>query len=469
MVKNIVTRADCDYIITKYIGSDQFEVVNFKVKPFEDKEREYYKPDCVLEISVKVSKKIERFRFFIKSSSKGYEREIFFYKEFIPHIFQHSSRNINIDFVPNYFFGDHRFIIIEDMSLKYFTLSKKAHMLDRFHVCLVLNSAAKLHAASLAYEELHKDSEASRLFDQNDLVSEDLLWKKNSRNLVNSGLKAIKILLKENVNLEAIVNKTFETMQYQTKYRSVLIHGDLHTKNVLFKYTKNLPEDCVLINFGCCKYFLPAYDVLTLIFFSTTKLFRQHYFTYLIKFYYESLHKELLKYELHIDRCFTFEDFKQTVNYLMPSIKLRTLLHLQDFGAKPGFYKSLQKDEKAYYTYLNEDKSAFIEELLQRDPIFKDLLIEATQELLEVIEIPQVTRENCYEIIEEELGTTVYDLKSFDVKHHGDSDKDFYELVVRVSGNFKEDEVTTFRYLVQCGADNYFKVLNKLSVDDNVI
>ncbi|XP_066143815.1 uncharacterized protein [Euwallacea fornicatus] len=488
MDKNLVTRSDCDSAIKHCINTEEFEVVTFKIKPFEDKEREYYKPNCLLEVSAKISRNISRFRFFLKKFRtecaplnelqifiKSSEREICFYKHFITFL-KESLTNYETDFLAEYVFGEvGRIMILEDMSLRLYELTRKTstHILDRFHVCLVLKATAKLHAGSLIYEENHQNENSKRLFDEADLLAQEPLWRLNEKGLakrtVEAGIKGLKVLMKEfmdfdisliDANLNRLIEKTSRRLQHQTKFRNVLGHGDLHTKNVLFNYEthSHTPAECVLINFGFCRYFLPAYDVLFFIFTSTTRVFRQHYFTYLIKYYYECLHAELMRHELHLDKIVTFQDFQQSINYLMPAIKLRALLHLEDWGAKPGFYKLLQKDQKAYERHLFQNKGPFLRELYRKDPIFRDLVVDAVQELVETLKEPKVSRENCYEVLEELLESTVYNLRDYFLKVEGENAELHMEVGLE---DGKAEVVKKFKCSVQCGNDNYFKVLTQ--------
>lgn len=487
MESKVLTRADCDEVIKKCTNSDQFEVVTFKLKPFEDKEREYYKPDCVLEVSAKVAMKISRFRFFVKKfilqqpplnelmrSIRASQREILFYQEFLP-LLTTSLSEYDTDFVAEFYYGEiNRLMILEDMSLKFFGLTRKAnpHMLDRFHICLVLKAIARLHAGSLAYEEKHKDSEVSRLFDETDLIAQEPLWRLNeclARQTVLAGTKGVQALIQKfvpnesfNEHLNKVIEQTFKTMQYQTKFRNVLGHGDLHPKNVLFNYENHshIPEKCVLLNFGYCRYFMPAYDVLTFIFSSTTRLFRQHYFTYFIKFYHECLHQELMKQDLHIDDCLTFEEFQRSINFLMPAIKLKALIHLEDWGAKPGFYKQLQKDERAFAAYLYQDKGPFVKQLYKKDPLFQYLVVEGVQEVVETVTVPQVSRENCYEILENLLQTTVYDLISYSLKP---VEADQFELHLDVAVEEEDQKKNKLiKFLISCSKNYSLEVLKKI-------
>lgn len=144
----------------------------------------------------------------------------------------------------------------------------------------------------------------------------------------------------------------------------------------------------------------------------------------------------------------------------MPAIKLQTVLHLEDFGAKPGFYKLLQKNATLYKKYLYEDKAPFMLDLIKKDPIFKELMGEALEELLETVNFPQVSRENCYEVLETHLQTTLYELKGFALAELADSE-DIFSLTMELSDGSKDGEIKRVNYPVQCGANNFFKVASR--------
>lgn len=472
MGEKIVSRDDCESVIKKCMGDSHFEVVNYKVKPFEDKDREYYKSNCIVEISAKVSKNISRFRFFLKKfvtnrtafdefllSLKSSEKEIEFYERFIPAI-QRKCSGYDANFVPFYLYGDvNRLMLFEDLLPKFYTVAKKSnpHMLDRFHVCLAINAVAKLHAASLATEDQTQN-----------VLHEELFWTESnslSKKYIESGVKGAATLLRRFFNeeqhqlLNDLLNKTYAIMSSGCrKYKKVLTHGNLHTKNFLFKYEKSV-ADCLLLNFGFASYRPPAYDVLSLIFNTSTQMFRQHYFTYLLPYYFDCLRKELAKFQLNVDDFLKFEHFMKSVRYFMPLVKFEAVLHLEDFGAKPGFYKFMQKDDAAYRQYLFVDRSVFLEEVYTKDPIFKELIQEALGELLEVARVPEVTRENCYEILENRLETTVYDLKSYRVTPT--EEVGVYNLDLEIIDEEKVSDVKMFKYLIKSGDDD-FKVLTKI-------
>lgn len=488
MEKPIVNLEDCYLIIRKCVSVATFDVVNFKVRPFEDKEREYHKPDSVLEISVKISKNISRFRFFLKrfsskspplkelfNSIKASEREIFFYNNLLPDLTK-QLENFKTDFIPQFLLGKaNDIIILEDMSLRSYVVAKKAnpHLLDRFHISVALKALARLHASTLCYEEV----KATRLFTEDNIISQDPLWRKEEGHLgykvIQSGINGTKKLLAELQQLEkldqsllqkidALVDNCLELSKPQVKYRNVLCHGNIYSKNLLFKYERSVPVECALINFEFCRYFPPAFDVLTLIFYTTSKLFRQHYFTYLVQYYYDSLRNELTKQTLDINEVLPLVSFQESINYLMPLVKLKTVLHLQEYGAKDGFYKAIKKEEMTYRQFLYEDQSEFLSSILKKDPMFKVMIIEALEELLDTLNDPRVSRENCYEILEKRLDTTVYDLSEFYINPCKDKTNNL-ELVMAVAGDNKDGTFNELKYLLECDMNSVVKVVNEIT------
>ncbi|XP_030755051.1 uncharacterized protein LOC115881633 [Sitophilus oryzae] len=482
MSQPIINAEDCKNIVRKYLDSDKFEYVTFKIKPFIDNERDYFKGDSLLEISVKISKNISRIRVFLKKyhwkykplvlflqSIHAFERELRFYEVILPKIIN-SLKNYELDIAPHYMFGKaNDFIVLEDLSLDSFVVAKKMnpHILDRFHISLGLQTLAKLHSAFIAHQEICKGTKES--LDSEELILEEPFLKDGK--ILESSVKSLKSLLEiiresEHFDkdlgkkLDDLVIKSIDLVKPQKKYRNVLCHGNLHTRDMLFRYEGNSPVQCNLLNFEYCKYYVPAYDVLTFIFFTTSSLFRQHYYTYLIQYYYDNLKSELAKLNLQIEDILPVTEYHETINILMPTIKLKTCLHLQDFGAKKGFYDAIKKNEQLYNTYLYENKSECIKEILRMDPIFKIMMTEALKELIEVVEITLVYREDCYKLLEEELQTTLYDIKDYEVSASEGSDNKLLNLVIRAVTGDKQEDINEFKYSVV--TENRIKKFNKL-------
>ncbi|XP_076255901.1 uncharacterized protein LOC143193524 [Rhynchophorus ferrugineus] len=471
MAQSLLDEKDCKIIISKYLQSEKFEFVTFRVKPFVDKEREYYRDNAIIEISVKISKNISRLRLFLKQYHSKYpalvtvlrerkmsEREIFFYEIALPEMIK-GAPDYDADFVPSYFLGKlNRFVILEDLSASKFVVAKKYNylVLDRFHVSLGLKALSKLHALSLATLGQRETLTQNSLLQDNPLKCDSTL---------PASIKGLKTLLvafnqsrgapKDDLNerLDVFIKNCTDLMDAQREYRQVLCHGNIYTRNLLFKYEGSLPVDCKLLNFELIKYFPPAYDVLMFIYFTTVKTFRQHYFTHLIKYYYDCLTEELRKLNLDINKELPVKEFERSIDTLMPVIKLSSCVFLQNFGAKKGFYEGVKKDSDLYKDFLFNDKSQIIEGIMKKDPIFKEIIIESLEELMEIITVSKINKEVCYKLIEETLGTTLYELENYQFS------SDNSELTVEVKLDDEKDSLKSFTFIIDDNKNKYISEL----------
>ncbi|XP_060518433.1 uncharacterized protein LOC132697157 [Cylas formicarius] len=473
-MNNIVTEEDCVQLLKRYIKNDNFELINFKTKPYFSKGTEFFEIGFVLEINAKVQKNIKKFRFFIKKcpdrdtpeyellkSSESFSKETFFFARHLPNILS-VLPECRPDFAPQFLLEKSEgALIFEDLSVKYYVRAKRTYpiFLDRVHLSVALKTLAQFHASSIAYEEKapSKDEYIGFAKNQGDAYSR---W-------FEASIKGIKALFRNNPHYQNeidILNSKFETylqsikniMKPQSKFYNILCHGNLHTKNILFKYDGNTPVHCVLVGFQSVMYFLPAYDVLSMIFLTTHQLFRQHYFTYLLRFYYDRLTEELDKFGVSVEKIFNFEQFLQSVDFVLPLVKLEAALYfLENAGSNEYYYKLKQKSDD-YRQYLFEDKSKISLDLYKNEPNFRIIMAELLEELYEILFCPEVSKEKCYGLLEKELNTTIYDFHSFKVEKDKDQN-DIFNLVLNVQS---DEQTREYVYKIRLKTTGEIEILH---------
>ncbi|KAJ3653636.1 hypothetical protein Zmor_012876 [Zophobas morio] len=181
---------------------------------------------------------------------------------------------------------------------------------------------------------------------------------------------AVTSLLSSLLENEAQVSKTIKNLrqkQLESKFRRTLCHGNLTNRNLMFKNDKGAPTECRLLNFKANFCVPPIYDVLQLIFFNTSEDLRQSHFQALLDYYYECLKEETTKGDLDV----TVDDFRLSAHYYLPVVKLQAALHHQ-----------------------NET---------------------SVQELKESLAYPLLSKEDCYVIVENKIGTKNYKFVSYQV------------------------------------------------------
>lgn len=67
---------------------------------------------------------------------------------------------------------------------------------------------------------------------------------------------------------------------------NVIIHKDLWANNIMFRYEKGLPANALLIDYQCIRYAPPAFDVMGLLYLTTSREFREVHEKKVLHYYY---------------------------------------------------------------------------------------------------------------------------------------------------------------------------------------
>ncbi|RZC39560.1 EcKinase, DUF1679, APH and/or Choline kinase domain containing protein [Asbolus verrucosus] len=298
---------------------------------------------------------------------------------------------------PKLYYGKSDLWLFEDLTWQGFETCKfQVFSLDQVRV--VLRVLAKFHAGSFAYEEIKSEKlgKKYRLDEEYKLVYSNINLQKTEVNTLISSLF-------EDGNQKTI-SEDLEERQNSRKCRKTLCHSNLLPENIMFRYENGIPVDCKLINFKSKHYAPPIYDVLQLIFFNTGEHLRQHHLETLIINYYEYLKKELDKYCLKIEDILTIENLHASASHILPLIKLETILRC---------------------TQGNN----------------------SIEEFKEIISCPILTREDCYIIVKNKIGTTNYKFLSFTVTPLDQVNGylgDYHKLQIKIIYNSEDKTINCF-------------------------
>lgn len=492
-MESVLTAEDCFTIVKKYLNQTDFSVKNVIVKPFFDEVNGFLGEHLLLLIEVEIEQQSKTLRFFAKKfpedhamqkdyllSMQGWQREIFFFENFLKQI-ELTVPDYVIDFVPECLLGKpNNIVVFEDLTLKNYSMPRQdsLNLLNNEHICLVLKTLAKLHAGTLALEEYksRKDGKPFRMFTgEEDLVKEPLIRKEKGFlgcDFYNAGTKGLKALIskvykKEVKPLRSVLEKFdlladqgLELMFPQKHFRNVLAHGDLWAKNVMFQYEgqSNVPLKVLLVDFQLQRYHVPAHDVLLFISLTTNQEVRNRYFHYFLKYYHQAISEELSKVNITADQIgMSYEEFLRSVSYIMPEIKIQgAIQRLQQCGNKQ-FYIDLLKNKEDYKQFIFVDKAPFVVKLFDTDSNFKSLLTESIEEIIEAVLYPQVFREDCYRILEEELGRNDYNLIDYWVSESSGSN--IFELSLKIVNQGVEQ---ILKFLIKSEPLDFVRVDKKL-------
>lgn len=447
-MSHIVSIDDCKTIVSNYLQTDNFSVKSFKIHPHGKDVNGFLGEHLSLQIKIHYpeDEEVHKLKFFAKrfpyeqvlatefaKSVNAFGREIALYEEVLKE-FKRTIPGFEDTFIGKFCFGTYDMVVFEDLSVKGYTVAKKPNLnlLDLEHLRLVIKVLAKFHAGSILFEEIKTNECGCKqtIVDCIDVKMDEPLFVNNKELLgtqyLNASLKGLLALIDElpkncmtneafKQKLEELHAHMFEIMEPQTKFRNVLCHGDLWPKNFMYKYEHDVPIDCKLVDFQLQRYCPPAHDVLTLIFLTTNKEMRQHHFHNLLRFYHNCLKEELNRHGLDIKSILSFDEFKVSVHYYLPYIKLFSAYQMSMLSTNGDYIKTLMQDKEQFKIFTYGDRSLFIKDIFREDENYKFLMSEALVELREIVSIPRVTREDCYKVMNRKLGSSYYVLDSFEV------------------------------------------------------
>nr|XP_023012676.1 uncharacterized protein LOC111502756 [Leptinotarsa decemlineata] len=274
----IITRTDCEKILpNRKVLSD------FAISKYSDELCGFFSENYKLTLHFRdeISGVLGRQTFFFKtipekmSCHKEYtknmgvfRKEILMYKDILNEL----SKLMSKQFAPNYFYSiTDKFLVLEDMRLKGYK-NCKTEYLDFDKMKAALGAIARLHAASIVFEEQRSINGPFRINEQfPEALSEATFSFDETKvryfwcQIGIRCLEEISVYFSRNVRIASKLRKYFfsedgfkKFLLPSEKYRNVICHDDLWCNNFIFD-DKN---DCILVDFQLTRYTPPVCDVL---------------------------------------------------------------------------------------------------------------------------------------------------------------------------------------------------------------
>lgn len=178
--------------------------------------------------------------------------------------------------------------------------------MDYNQLVSVINAMAKFHAQSIIYEE-KKSKELNRTYRIWEEYSEYLSEPEKGQSWRDTGARAVVDFLKTYSKyraqtdyikyVEVVIPMLFDCaanlMKPRTECRNVVIHRDLWTNNIFLKKHDNGQIHSLIVDYQTVLYSSPMLDLSSVIYFNTTRSFRDQNTDLLIDLYYSLLTDEL--------------------------------------------------------------------------------------------------------------------------------------------------------------------------------
>lgn len=163
----------------------------------------------------------------------------------------------------------------------------------------------------------------------------------------------------------------------------VLVHRDLWCNNLMFKLDESSnPLHCIFIDFQTARYMALTVDVVMAIICTTRREHHERLFDYYIKFYYEHLQKCLESLEKAPETTMTPESFTKSCNFHKPFALVYNLIILMNTSMAREYFVDFTEDQ--YRDFAEGNRSKFVFDYMQKDPFYKECLVEAVEAVLEI-------------------------------------------------------------------------------------
>ncbi|KAB7499084.1 hypothetical protein Anas_05088, partial [Armadillidium nasatum] len=199
-------------------------------------------------------------------------------------------------------------LLLENLRTQGFQMHDRRKGQDYHHALLVMEELGRFHASSLLLQESiapktfaeHFEYFEEPWFDINNETSKMMTVMLESQavsaiDCLNKFPKYEKCIKWLEANKQNMGRYFIEGFKSTKPPFEVLVHGDPHTNNMLFKYDKNgIVEDMRFVDLQCCRLSSPGSDINYYAYSSLTGEIRSKHFQKLLYAYYQSFSKVLI-------------------------------------------------------------------------------------------------------------------------------------------------------------------------------
>lgn len=294
-------------------------------------------------------------------------------------------------------------IVMPDLAIEGYAPRHYLDTLDLQHELLGVATMARFHAAFTNYET-KKSIAAKRPYNTNQelgsLLDEptfcDSPWLRSCAKLTANYLKAFSLKSYRNLlDLESKLAKQYlvacATVAEYEETLNVLIHKDLWVNNIMFKYDNNLPTGAIIVDFQLIRYTPPAFDLMSFIYLTTSRRFREQYETEICDHYFS-----VFCNNLDDDSKRRIEDLGYDKKSFLHWCEQSRMFGVLEAAAIQPFTlmdpKTAQKtfdDPETYDKYINEDRTEPIVEYAKKCKVYRERFLEISEEFIETYILEQ--------------------------------------------------------------------------------
>ncbi|XP_023949257.1 uncharacterized protein LOC112053892 [Bicyclus anynana] len=418
-IKEILTFDEVNFIV-KQTTDREFEIIDYPARSASDDGIKGFVGDHFrMTINVKENDSFRKIHLFIKTlplvnkpkadciiENKFFKREALMFQLF-EEMQQMGGQN---SWYRKAFIHNDKLLVMPDLCVQGYQTYPVQRYLDREHTLETVATVAKFHAAVANYFSQKKFEDPGYNFMDiyGNIVNEppmafcDSAWIRAAAKLSNNLLREFSFKWHQFAEFSGDLEETLYKLYVQgcnalKEYENtlnVIIHKDLWTNNILFKYKNDEVSTAVLLDFQCIRYAPPAFDIMSFLYLNTSRDFRDRYENEVLQHYFSVFKdnlNELTKNRLQ-DLGYDEETFEEWCE------KARLFGMLLPIGIFPYILmdpKVAQKafdDPDTYVEYLEVDRSAPVISHARENALYRNRQLEVCEKFVETFVIGNVTK-----------------------------------------------------------------------------
>lgn len=286
-----------------------------------------------------------------------------------------------------------KIIVMPDLSILGYRTHPKQTYFDQTHAQLVVSSLARFHAAFANY--FTKRNQTHPIFTEehkffNEEPFGDAPWLKSSAKVTYNILKEFSIKAKQypanlEENLGELYIKAYNSLHASEDTLNVIIHKDLWANNILFQYEEGLPINAVLVDFQLSRYAPPTFDLMSLLYMTTSSEFRDCYENEILEQYFEVFADNLddkTKKRLQ-ELNYDFEGFLKSCQNARFFGLAQAVTTIPCVCLDPDAVRKTFDDPDTYIDHMLGDRSEPLVEYARGNVQYKLRLLEMSEEFVE--------------------------------------------------------------------------------------
>ncbi|XP_023949258.1 uncharacterized protein LOC112053893 [Bicyclus anynana] len=307
--KDILSEKQLQYIVSRMTKPGS-QIIGFDVKPASEELAGFLGEHLRMNLCVKEVNSLRKIHLFIKTvptanlpKAEFIERNQFFKKEAL--VFQIFDEIQDMDCVNPWctravIYTD-KLIVMPDLAVQGYRTHPTQIYFDRDHVTVVVSSLARLHAAFANYFTKRNQSRPHFLEENyffNDEFFGDAPWLIPAAKVTYNVLKEFSSKSNDfppdlEDKLSTLFIEAYGMLNNNEDVLNVVIHKDLWANNILFQYAANVPINAVLVDYQLSRYAPPAFDLMSLLYMTTSRTFRGAHEAEVLQHYYEVFSESL--------------------------------------------------------------------------------------------------------------------------------------------------------------------------------